>query len=111
MAIQTVAPDLGAIKQRQQKTWASGDYGVIGATLVVISENLCESMDLHAGQKVLDVATGTGITAIAAARRWCDVTAVDYVPELLERGRERATAEHLQVTFVEGDAEAIPFPD
>ena len=104
-------PDLAAIKQRQQKTWSSGDYAVIGTTLAIMAEQLCETVDLRPGSKVLDVACGHGNAALAAARRWCDVTAIDYVPELLARGRERAAAEHLAVSFQEGDAEAIPFPD
>jgi ubiquinone/menaquinone biosynthesis C-methylase UbiE len=111
MAIEVAAPDLAAIKTRQQKTWASGDYGAIGATLVLMAEQLCETVDLHAGERVLDVASGTGNAALAAARRSCDVTATDYVPELLERARERAAAERLTITFQEADAEALPFPD
>lgn len=103
--------DLAAIKQRQQQTWASGDFAMVAATNLIVGELLCEAVDLRAGQKVLDVATGSGNTALAAARRWCDVTGIDYVPALLERGRERAAAERLNVTFREGDAEAIPFPD
>ena len=103
--------DYSAIKARQQKTWSAGDYSVIGATLVVISEELCEVTDLHAGQSVLDVATGSGNTALAAARRFCEVTGIDYVPALLEDGRRRADAERLHVTFQEGDAENIPFAD
>jgi len=103
--------DLTAIKLRQQQQWAAGDYAVVGATTVLAGELLCEAIDLHAGQKVLDVATGTGSTALAAARCWCEVTGVDYVPALLQRGRQRAAAEGLQVTFQEGDAEALPFPD
>jgi ubiquinone/menaquinone biosynthesis C-methylase UbiE len=105
------APDLAAIKQRQQKTWATGDYAVIGSTLAVMAETLCEAVDLSAGQRVIDVATGHGNAALAAARRFCEVTGIDYVPALLERGRERAAAERLPVVFVEGDAEDIPFPD
>lgn len=111
MSAPTQAPDLAAIKQRQQLAWASGDFAMVGATLPIVSELLCEAVDLRAGQRVLDVATGSGNTAIAAARRWCDVTGVDYVPALLERGRERARVERLDVTFKDGDAEAIPFPD
>jgi ubiquinone/menaquinone biosynthesis C-methylase UbiE len=103
--------DYAAIKARQQKSWSAGDYAVIGATLVVISEDLCEAVDLHAGQAVLDVATGSGNTAIAAARRFCEVTGIDYVPALLEVGRSRAAAEGLHVTFQEGDAEHLPFAD
>jgi SAM-dependent methyltransferase len=102
-------PDLTAVKGRQQLAWSAGDYAVIGAPLVITSELLCEAVDLRAGQKVLDVATGSGNAAIAAARRWCDVTGIDYVPSLLERARERAAAERLLVTFQEGDAEDIPF--
>jgi ubiquinone/menaquinone biosynthesis C-methylase UbiE len=96
--------DLQAVKARQQAAWTAGDYTVIGTTLVIVGEQLCEAADLRAGERVLDVATGHGITAIAAARRWCEVTALDYVPALLSRGRERATADRLPVTFEEGDA-------
>lgn len=103
--------DLTAIKQRQQQTWASGDYAVVGSPLVIMGELLCEAVDLRAGQRVLDVASGNGNAALSAARRFCRVTGIDYVPALLERGRERAAAEGLEVTFVEGDAEDIPFPD
>ncbi len=105
------ATDLTAVKARQQLTWASGDYAVVGSTLVIMAEQLCEAVDLHAGQRVLDVATGNGNAALSAARRFCEVTGIDYVPALLERGRQRATAEGLDVTFAEGDAEGIPFPD
>jgi ubiquinone/menaquinone biosynthesis C-methylase UbiE len=108
---QTSAVDLNAIKARQQKSWSTGDYSVIGTTLIVISEELCEAVDLHAGQSVLDVATGSGNTAIAAARRFCKVTGIDYVPTLLEVGRRRAGVESLPVTFQEGDSENIPFAD
>ncbi|MBA3475108.1 MAG: methyltransferase domain-containing protein [Rubrobacter sp.] len=86
-------PDLASIKGRQIRDWASSDYAMFGAGLLVISELLCEAVDLRPGQKVLDVATGSGNTALAAARRFCEVTGVDYVPALLERGRERAAAE------------------
>jgi ubiquinone/menaquinone biosynthesis C-methylase UbiE len=105
------AVDLQAIKARQQATWASGDYTVIGNTLPIVAEMLCEAVDIRAGQNVLDVATGHGSGALAAARRWCDVVGIDYVPTLLERGRERAVAERLSVTFMDSDCEDIPFPD
>ena len=96
--------DLSAIKERQLWTWASGDYSAIAARIVPMAELLVESAGLRAGDAVLDVATGTGNAAIAAARRGCEVTGVDYVEALLERGRERAAAEGLNVTFTEGDA-------
>ncbi|HZO74531.1 MAG TPA: class I SAM-dependent methyltransferase [Ktedonobacteraceae bacterium] len=102
--------DLAAIKARQRHGWAAGDYSVPGACLVVVSENLCEAVELRANQKVLDVATGSGNTAIAAARRFCEVTGIDYTPSLLERAQERASAERLPVTFLEADAENLPFP-
>jgi SAM-dependent methyltransferase len=111
MNMQPQRPDLVEIKKRQQRAWASGDYAVFGAALLIISELLCEAVDLRPGQKVLDVATGSGNTALAAARRYGEVTGVDYVPALLERGRERAAAERLEVAFREGDAEELPFPD
>jgi len=107
----TKTPDLGAIKTKQQAAWSSGDYAVVGTTLQIVGETLCEALDLRSGQKVLDVAAGNGNATLAAARRWCDVVSTDYVPELLERGRIRAAAEHLNVTFRPADAEALPFAD
>jgi ubiquinone/menaquinone biosynthesis C-methylase UbiE len=103
--------DLNAIKARQQGAWSAGDYAVVGTTLQIVGEDLCEALDLRAGQTVLDVAAGNGNVALAAARRWCEVTATDYVPALLERARERAGAERLQIAFREADAEALPFQD
>jgi len=103
--------ELEAIKEKQQKTWASGNYAVIGNQLVIMGERLCEAVDVHSGQKVLDVATGSGNTAISAARRYCDVTGIDYVPELIEQAMERAGAERLEITFEVGDAENLPYPD
>lgn len=111
MMANTARPNFDAIKGRQQATWAAGNYAVVGSTLVLISERLCEAVDLHAGERVLDVATGNGNTALAAARRWCDATGIDYVPALLEQARARAAADGLTVTFREGDAERIPYPD
>jgi len=104
-------PDLAAIKARQQATWASGDYAVVGTTLTIVGESLCEAIDLRAGQTVLDVACGNGAATLAAARRFCKVTGLDYVPSLLARAQERARAERLDVALVEGDAEALPFED
>jgi SAM-dependent methyltransferase len=103
--------DLSSIKERQRWTWASGDYSTIAARIVLMAERLVDSAGLRAGDAVLDVATGTGNAAIAAARCGCEVTGVDYVEALLERGRERAAAEGLSITFTEGDAEQLPYPD
>ena len=107
----TAQPDLAAIKARQQGTWASGDYAVVGTTLQIMGEQLCEALDIRAGQRVLDVAAGNGNVSLAAARRGCDVIATDYVPALLEKAAERAAAERLQIDFREADAEALPFKD
>jgi len=104
-------PDLKALKAKQQAAWTSGDYAVVGTTLQIVGEALCEALDLRAGQKVLDVAAGNGNASLAAARRWCEVVSSDYVPALLERGRERASAERLALEFRPADAEALPFPD
>ncbi|MBN9062784.1 MAG: class I SAM-dependent methyltransferase [Rhizobiales bacterium] len=104
-------PDYSAIKQKQQNTWAAGDYAVVGTTLQIVGESLCEAVDLTAGESVLDVAAGNGNATLAAARRWADVTSTDYVSQLLERGKERAAAERLTVAFREADAEALPFAD
>jgi SAM-dependent methyltransferase len=103
-------PDYSAIKERQQATWSSGDFSVVAACIVYQAEQLCETADVQAGWRVLDVATGSGNAALAAARRGCEAVGVDYVPALLERGRIRAAAEHLSVEFREGDAEDLPFP-
>jgi SAM-dependent methyltransferase len=103
------AIDLAAVKSRQQTAWSAGDYAVVGTTLQIVGESLCEALDLRAGRKVLDVAAGNGNATLAAARRWCDVTSTDYVPALLERGRARASAEGLAVQFREADAENLPF--
>lgn len=107
----TTAVDLEALKARQQAAWSSGDYALIGTTLQIVGETLCEAIDLRSTQKVLDVAAGNGNVSLAAARRWCDVVASDYVPALLHRARERAAAERLDIEFREADAEALPFLD
>jgi SAM-dependent methyltransferase len=104
-------PNLAAIKGRQQKAWSSGDYGKVGVTLLVMAELLAEAADLKPGQSVLDVASGNGNASLAAARRFGDVTGIDYVPMLLEEARNRAEAEGLAIDFVEGDAEELPFED
>jgi SAM-dependent methyltransferase len=104
-------PDLNALKARQHGAWSSGDYAIVGTTLQIVGEELCEALDIRAGQKVLDVAAGNGNATLAAARRWCDVVSTDYVPSLLDRGRLRAGADGLSVEFSEADAEALTFGD
>ena len=104
-------PDLAQVKRRQQQMWASGDFHAIAMLIQPVAEALCSAVDLQAGWRVLDVATGSGNAAIAAARCGCDVVGVDYVPSLLARGRARAEAEGLKIDLIEGDAEAIPLPD
>jgi len=110
-SVPSSALDLTAVKTRQQAMWASGDFAVIGTTLQIVGETLCEAADLRSGRSVLDVAAGNGNATLAAARRFTDVTALDYVPALLARAAERAAAERLNVRFVEGDAERLPFDD
>lgn len=107
----SAAPELVTLKAKQQTMWASADFAVIGTTLQIVGETLCEAADLQAGSRVLDVACGNGNAALAAARRFCAVTGVDYVPALLARASERASAERLDATFHEGDAEHLPFGD
>ena len=107
----TPTPDYAAIKQRQQATWASGDFAVIGTTLQIVGEMLAEAVDIRSGERVLDVAAGNGNATLAAARRFADVTSTDYVPALLDKGRRRAEAEGLDVHFQVADAEALPFED
>jgi ubiquinone/menaquinone biosynthesis C-methylase UbiE len=104
-----LVPDYAPIKQRQQATWASGDYAVIGTTLQIVGELLAESADVRAGERVLDVAAGNGNATLAAARRFAEVVSTDYVPELLEKGRLRARAEALPVSFEVADAERLPY--
>ena len=111
-AIETIAPEqLGALKAGLQRTWAAGDYSRIGTTLQIVGERLAESMDLAAGMRVLDIAAGNGNASLAAARRWCDVTATDIVPALLEQLSVRATAEGLDIACRAADAENLPFAD
>src|SRR6202162_5829038 len=100
----STAPDLVTLKTKQHAAWSSGDYAVVGTTLQIVGEELCEAIDLRPGSKVLDVAAGNGNVTLAAARRWCEVTSTDYVPALLERGRERAAAERLVIDFRQADA-------
>jgi ubiquinone/menaquinone biosynthesis C-methylase UbiE len=103
--------DFDALKKRQQATWASGDFAVIGTTLQIVGESLAEAVDLHAGERVLDVAAGNGNATLAAARRFASVTSTDYVPALLDKGRARALAEGFDIDFRFADAESLPFPD
>ena len=108
---QTVAPDLTQVKRRQQQMWASGDFHAVATLIQPVADTLCDGTDLQAGWRVLDVATGSGNAAIAAARCGCEVVGIDYVPALLERGRRRVEAEGLDIELIEADAEAIPLPD
>src|SRR5256885_11430682 len=103
--------DFAAIKARQQGAWSTGNYAVVGTTLQIVGESLCEAVDLRSGARVLDVAAGNGNATLAAARRFAEVTSTDYVPALLESGRSRAAAEGASVHFQEADAENLPFPD
>ena len=105
------APDFGAIKTRQQATWASGDFGRIGVLLQIVGETLCEAADVRAGERVIDVAAGNGNASLAAARRFADVTSTDYVPALLEQGLRRAEADGLSMIARVADAEDLPFAD
>src|SRR5689334_17477944 len=105
------AVDFEAIKARQQAMWASGDFAVIGTTLQIVGELLCEAVDLRSGERVLDVAAGNGNASLAAARRFAQVTSTDYVPALLERGRIRAEADGVEIAFETADAEALPYAD
>jgi len=107
----TPAVDLAAVKSKQHLAWSAGDYAVVGTTLQIVGESLCEALDLRAGERVLDVAAGNGNATLAAARRWCDVVSTDYVPTLLERGRARASAEGLPVQFEHADVENLPYTD
>jgi len=104
-------PDFAAIKAKQQATWASGDFAIVGTTLQIVGEALAESANVRAGEEILDVAAGNGNATLAAARRFAKVTSTDYVPALLEKGRVRAKAEGLEVIFREADAEQLPFAD
>ena len=111
MTMTTTPVDLAAVKERQQKTWATGDYAVVASRIVLVSERLADAADLRAGSTVLDVACGNGNATLAAARSGVHAVGVDYVPALLEGGRERAAAEGLDVEFRLGDAEALPADD
>lgn len=104
-------PDLSLVKARQQQTWASGDYTAVASRIVLVSELLAETADLHAGWRVLDVACGNGNATLAAARSGTTAIGVDYVPALLESARERAVTEGLDAEFRDGDAERLPFGD
>ena len=110
-ATQQVQPDFEALKARQHGAWSSGDYAVVGTTLQIVGEELCEALDIRSGQKVLDVAAGNGNATLAAARRWCEGVSTDYVPGLLARGKLRAEADGMKIEFKEEDAEALSFAD
>jgi SAM-dependent methyltransferase len=103
--------DFTAVKAKQQAAWSSGNYAVVGTTIQIVGEMLCEALDLRSGSKVLDVAAGNGNASLAAARRWCEVTSTDYVESLLDRGKMRAEADGLKIHFQQADAENLPFAD
>jgi ubiquinone/menaquinone biosynthesis C-methylase UbiE len=107
----TLTVDLAAVKARQKVAWSAGNYAVVGTTLQIVGENLCEALDLRSDAHVLDVAAGNGNATLAAARRWCDVMSTDYVSTLLDAGRARARAEGHSIEFREADAEDLPFAD
>jgi ubiquinone/menaquinone biosynthesis C-methylase UbiE len=111
MTTQDQAPDMSAIKERMYKVWTSGEYARIGNPISIMGELLCEAVDLRSGDRVLDVATGSGNTAISAARRFCDVTGMDLAPESIEHARRRAEAEGMEIRFEVGDAEDLSYPD
>jgi len=111
VAVAQPVTDLNALKTKQRAAWSTGDYAVVGTTLQIVGETLCESLDLRASARVLDVAAGNGNATLAAARRWCEVTSTDYVPSLLDSARIRAQAEGHTITFQEADAENLPFDD
>jgi SAM-dependent methyltransferase len=103
--------DYEELTRRQRGVWASGDFGVVAPLTQPAADQLVAGLELRPGLRVLDVATGSGNAAVAAVRHGCEVVGVDYVPKLLQRGRERVAAEGLPVWFVEGDAQALPFAD
>jgi SAM-dependent methyltransferase len=107
----TTTPDFVAIKTKQRAAWTAGDYSVVGSTLQIVGERLCEALDVRSGQRLLDVAAGNGNVSLAAARRFCEVTSTDYVPALLERGKQRAEIDGLTISFQEEDVEALSFAD
>lgn len=111
LSVPSPAINLAAIKARQQAAWSTGNYAVVGTTLQIVGENLCEALDLRSGARVLDVAAGNGNATLAAARRWCNVTSTDYVSSLLDSARDRAQAEGHTIQFRQADAENLPFPD
>lgn len=111
MTTQEQAPGMSVIKERMHKIWTSGDYAKIGNPIAIMGELLCEVVDLRSGDKVLDVATGSGNTAISAARRFCAVTGMDLAPESIEHARRRAGAEGMDITFEVGDAENLSYAD
>src|SRR5690349_1305538 len=106
------APDFQAATEAQQAIWSEGDFAMVAGLVYPVSDSLAEALDIVPDERVLDVACGSGNGAIAAARRaWGNTVGADFVPELLERARERAAAERLEIEFVEGEAQDLPFDD
>lgn len=108
---QTESVDYQAVTASQMEVWAAGDFHEIARQNVVMAEALCSTVDPHGGDRVLDIACGSGTAALVAARRYCDVTGIDYVPALIERARRRSVAEGFEVEFLVADAQELPFPD
>jgi ubiquinone/menaquinone biosynthesis C-methylase UbiE len=111
MKVENHIIDYDTITERQQATWATGDFNVFARQTMSLSETLCRTVNPRPGQRVLDLACGSGNSALVAARRYCEVTGIDYVPELIERAEMRAAAEGVNINFRVGDAQNLPFPD
>jgi ubiquinone/menaquinone biosynthesis C-methylase UbiE len=103
--------DYPTITSNQRQTWSQGDFHEIARLNIVMAEAMCDAGDLRAGERVLDVGCGSGTAALVAARRYCQVTGIDYVTSLLDRARMRAAAESLEAEFLEADAQHLPFED
>ena len=107
----STASDSDRLKSAQRDAWSAGDFARVARHTVYPGELLCEAVNIRAGCRVLDVATGSGNAALSAARRGAEAVGVDYVPGLLECGRKRSLVEQVDVEFKEGDCEALPFAD
>jgi SAM-dependent methyltransferase len=109
--MQTAAPDITQLKSRMKETWMAGDFGQIANFTAPEAENFVARIGIRPGAKVLDVACGTGNTAIPAAKAGASVTGVDIARNSLEQAKKWAESEQLNVRFEEGDAEELPYAD